>query len=293
MGRRRNLEFALLAVFSLVFWWNPLTKTFRLAGTNEAYTHIILILPLSLALIYFESKTKGTAMNPNRLAGFLLLVVCLALGVCARTSGIFAPDVQLTLSMLALVIWWVACVVCCFGVSAFRALLFPLGFLLWLVPLPDSLLNWIIVVLQNGTAEMARWLFQLARVPVTLNGVTLSLPGIDIEVARECSSIRSSMVLVITSMVLTHLFLRSPWRKMFVVLVAIPLSIAKNALRIFVIVGLAIRADPGYLDGNLHHRGGIVFLIVALAVTGALLWLLARSEAGSRTSLMADRARNP
>jgi len=261
-----------------VFWWNALANTFRLAWTNEAYTHIILILPLSLALICFESKTVRPTMEPRRLAGSFLLVICLALGYSARRSGFIAPDVQLTLSMLAFVTWWVACVVFCFGISVFRAFLFPLCFLLWLVPLPNFLVNWIIVALQNGSATMACWLFQLARVPVTLKGVTLSLPGIDIEVARECSSIRSSILLIITTMVLAHLFLRSPWRKLLAVLIAIPLAVAKNALRIFVIVGLALRIDPGYLDGNLHHRGGIVFLMVALGMAGVLLWLLARSE---------------
>jgi exosortase len=278
MDRRRNFEFALLVAFSLVFWWKPLANTFRLAWTNEAYTHIILILPLSLAFIYFDSKTARCTMEPSRFAGSFLLVICLALAYSVRTSGSFAPDVQLTLSMLTLVTWWVACIVFCFGISVFRAFLFPLCLLLWLVPLPDLLQNWIVVFLQNGSAVMARWLFQFARVPVTLNGVTLSLPGIDIEVARECSSIRSSMVLIITTMVVAHLFLRSSWRRLLLVLIAIPLAVAKNALRIFVIVGLATRVDPGYLDGNLHHRGGILFLIIALAVTGALLWLLARNE---------------
>ena len=278
---------------ALVFWWNPLANTFRLAATDEAYTHIILILPLSLALIYFESKTLRPAIQPTRLGGVLLFVISIVLAYSARTSGAFPPDVQLTLSMLALVVWWIACVVFCFGIPVFRTLLFPLCFLIWLVPFPNFLLNWIIVGLQNGSVVMAHWLFQWARIPVTQSGVTLSLPGLDIEVARECSSIRSSMVLIITTMVLAQLFLRSWWRKLAVILIAIPLSAAKNALRIFVIVGLATRVNPGYLDGNLHHRGGIVFLMVALAVTGTLLWLLARSEAGSRSKLTADRVRNP
>jgi len=292
MVRNRNFEFLLLVVFSLIFWWNPLANTFQLAWTNEAYTHIILVLPLSLALIYFESKTARPAIQPNRRSGALLLVIPLALGFYARMSGAFAPDAQLTLAMLTLVLWWVACVVFCFGIPVLRAFLFPLFFLLWLVPLPDFLLNWIIVALQIGSAAMARWLFLLARIPVTRSGVTLSLPGIDIEVARECSSIRSSMVLIITTIVLAHLFLRSPWRKVCMVLFAIPLSIAKNALRIFVIVGLATRVDPEYLDGDLHHRGGIVFLMIALAVTGALLWLLVRSEVASGSPLTADRPRS-
>lgn|SRR5208282_1553896 len=278
MGWRQKFEFGLLVAFSLVFWRNPLVDTFRLAWTNEAYTHIILIVPLSFALFCLDSKILRPALEPSRLAGSCLLLISLAFGYFVRRSGVFAADVQLASSMLTLVVWWVACIVFCFGIQVFRAFLFPICFLLWLVPLPNFVLNWIIVALQNNSAAMARCLFQLSRVPVTLKGVTLALPGIDIEVARECSSIRSTMVLIVTTMVLAHLFLRSPWRKLFLVLIAIPLSAAKNALRIYVLVGLAMRVDPGYLDGNLHHRGGIVFLVIALAVTGVLLWLLARSE---------------
>lgn len=289
MGWRRNSGFSLLVAFSLAFWWNPLANTFRLAWTNDAYTHIILILPLSLALIYFDSRMSRVVIEPSRRVGSLLLAVSLVLAFYARMGGGFAPDVQLTLGMLALVVWWVACVVFSFGYTVFRTFLFPICFLFWLVPLPDFLLNRIIVVLQYGSAEMTRWLFLLARVPVTLTGVTLSLPGIDIEVARECSSIRSSMVLVMTTMVLAHLFLKSPGRKLLVVLMAIPLAAVKNALRIFVIVGLALRIDPAYLDGDLHHRGGVVFLMIALGVTGALLWLLARSE--RKVDLTCPRAR--
>jgi exosortase len=292
MFPRRNFEFALLLMVSLVSGWNSLANSFRLAWSNEAYTHIILILPLSLAFIYFESKTARLAGDSNRLMGSVLLAISLALGSYAQTSGFPAPDVRLTLSMLALVVWWFGCVVFSFGIPVFRAFCFPLGALLFLVPLPGFVVNWLIVGLQNGSAVMASWLFLLARVPVTRNGVMLSLPGLDIEVARECSSIRSSMLLMVISTILAHLFLKSPWRKLLVVLIAILLSVAKNALRIFVIVGLAIRVDPAYLDGTLHHRGGIAFLMIALAANGVLLWGLARSEGASRTPLTPARARN-
>jgi exosortase/archaeosortase family protein len=63
-----------------------------------------------------------------------------------------------------------------------------------------------------------------------------------------------------------------------VVLVAIPLSIAKNGVRIFTIAMLGTRVDPGFLHGNLHHHGGIVFFLLALSALVLLLWILTKSE---------------
>jgi exosortase/archaeosortase family protein len=99
-----------------------------------------------------------------------------------------------------------------------------------------------------------------------------------LEVAKECSSIRSSLMLVLTSMVLAQLELRAFWRKLLVVAVAIPLSVAKNGLRIFTIAMLGTKIDPGFLTGRLHHHGGVVFLLIALVVIVLLLWILRKGE---------------
>jgi len=68
------------------------------------------------------------------------------------------------------------------------------------------------------------------------------------------------------------------WRKMSVVLVAVPLSVAKNAGRIFALSMLGTHVDPGFLTGTLHHRGGIVFFLVALAGLVFLIWLLREND---------------
>ncbi|HXZ32575.1 MAG TPA: archaeosortase/exosortase family protein [Terriglobales bacterium] len=93
-------------------------------------------------------------------------------------------------------------------------------------------------------------MFRAVGVPVTPDGIMLSIPNLNIEVARECSSIRSNLMLVVTTMVLAHLFLRSWWRKALLVVAAIPLSVAKNGLRIFTIAELATRVDPGSSTGS-------------------------------------------
>ena len=188
------------------------------------------------------------------------------------------PDVQLPVSMLALVTWWLAAFVLCFGIRVSRLLLFPLCFLLWLVPIPQFALNRIVGFLQQGSALTAHLLLTVSGVPVRQDGFVLSIPGLSVEVAKECSSIRSSLMLVVTSMVLSHLFLRSMWRKTAIVLAAIPLSVARNGLRIFTLSMLATRVDPSFIDGRLHHQGGILFFALSLASLCVLLWFLRKSE---------------
>jgi len=117
-------------------------------------------------------------------------------------------------------------------------------------------------------------MFHAIGVPVTQDGIILSIPNLDIEVARECSSIRSSLMLVVTTLVLAQLFLRSWWRKVLLVVAAIPLSVAKNGLRIVTIGELGTRVDPAFLSGRLHHNGGILFFGLSVAVICALLWML-------------------
>jgi len=276
--------FAFLCAVSILFWGHPLVTTLGLALTNEAYTHILLISPLSGALIYFDSKyvnSKAPRIDPapRPYLGAVLLTLALLIGCYTRWGMLDAPDdVRLALGMFALVTWWIASVLLCFGTRTFQSFLFPLCFLFLMVPIPDFALGWIVEFLQHQSALAARIMFRAAGVPVTQDGIMLSIPGLDIEVARECSSIRSSLMLVVTTLVLAHLFLRSWWRKALLVAAAIPLSVAKNGLRIVTIAELGTRVDPAFLHGKLHRNGGIIFLGIAVIAVVVLLWILRRTE---------------
>jgi exosortase len=259
----------------LLVGWRALLSALALALHNDEYTHLLLILPISASLIFSERELLKPATEPALGLGWSLLIVAILVGGFSRTS---LADVQLSLSMLAIVIWWVGSFILCFGSRVARLFLFPLCFLFWLVPIPTPLLERIIAIWQHGSAISASLMFSALGIPNTQDGVMLSIPGLNLEVAQECSSLRSSLMLIVTSMVLAQLFLQSFWRKTVVVLAAIPLSIAKNGVRIFTISMLGTRVDPGFLHGNLHRHGGIVFFLLALFAVVLLLWLLGRSE---------------
>ncbi len=278
-NRAQHLQLSALIACSIALWWQPLTSTLKLALNSDAYTHILLIVPLSVALIYVNKKDAEPVSAPGWPRGAIPLFAALLLrGFTAWNLFHLSSSSTLSLSMLGAVLWWIGSVILCFGLNTFRAFFFPLCFLLLVVPFPDGVVNWMMEFLQHQSAIAATLLFRAARVPVARDGIILSIPGLDLEVARECSSIRSSTILIVITLVLAHLFLRSKWRKVLLFLAAIPLSVLKNAIRIFTIAELGTRVDPTYLDGKLHHNGGIVFLTLALIIIVLLLWGLRSGE---------------
>jgi exosortase C (VPDSG-CTERM-specific) len=144
------------------------------------------------------------------------------------------------------------------------AIAFPAAFLLFMVPMPNGLTN----VLEKGSvlasAHAADLWFRLSGTPFLRDGVRFQLPGIGLQVAQECSGIRSSWVLFITSLVAANLFLTSPWRRAMLVGFVIPLGILRNGFRIWVIGRLCIDIGPHMIDSIIHRRGGPLFFALSL-----------------------------
>jgi exosortase len=269
----------LLLITSVALWWGPLSATFRLSISSEAYTYILLIVPLSVGLIFFDERRASETTASSILPAAILLISAVLLRVCiAWNPWQLSSSENLSVGIAALVIWWIGSVILCLGLDTFRSFRFPLLFLFLIVPMPEHALAWVTTFLQQQSAATAALLFHLIGVPVARESVILSIPGLNIEVAQECSSIRSSTVLVVMALVMANLFLRSNWRKALLVLACIPLSVLKNAIRILVIAELGTRVNPSFLHGNLHRQGGIIFLGLAVLILLVLLWILRKSE---------------
>src|SRR6202011_231121 len=112
---------------------------------------------------------------------------------------------------------------------------FPFFFLIFTVPMPDAMTDALETASKLASAEAASLFFNITGTPVLRDGTVFQLPNIAIQVAQECSGIRSSWVLFITSLLAANLFLNSTWRRAVLVAFVIPLGIVRNGLRVFVI----------------------------------------------------------
>jgi exosortase len=141
-------------------------------------------------------------------------------------------------------------------------------FLFFAVPIPGAALERTISLLQAGSAEVAYRLLQATGMPIARDGFVFHLSTLDIEVAPQCSGIRSSLSLVITGILAAYLFLRTGWARTLLMITIVPIAILKNGIRIAVLSSLAIYWDEKILASDLHHKGGVVFFILALLLAG-------------------------
>src|SRR5262249_31824199 len=132
----------------------------------------------------------------------------------------------------------------------------------------------LIHTLRLGSADAVYWLFHVAGVPVLRQGLVFTANGASVEVTGDCSGINAFLDLLICSILAGHLYLRSPWKKFFLVAIVLPLAILKNGLRIFVLTSLAGYVDPDVLDGPLHRYGGIPLFFLALLAMFLIVQLL-------------------
>jgi len=272
-GANQTLVFTLLLAVSLLLFQGTIRAMLDLGLQSERYTHILLIPFISLCLLYWERQAIFLKTHYCPRAGIPLI----ALGVILYYSST-AITPSLPLPTFAIALTWTAAFLFCFGTQSVLAAKFPLCFLLLVIPVPTSFMDKASAALQYGSAEVTAVLFDLTGIPVFRQEFTFTLPGVIIEIAEECSGIRSSIALVITSLLASHIFLRSGWKKAALILATIPITIFKNAVRIVALAGLGVYVDQDFLHGDLHHRGGALFSLVALAIFLPLLGILYKSE---------------
>ncbi len=285
----------LVVVLGLVFV-KPLLDMGRYALKSELYSHVPLVPVVALYLIWVRRRglaglpTTGRhwAIVPAVVGGLLL-----AGYAAARLGGVsLARDDYLFLTLGAFVCWLVAGAIGIAGLERVRAVGVPLAFLVFMVPLPVVAVQWIEVFFQHTTAWVTHLFFLVSGTPVLRVGTAFQLPGFALRVSEECSGIRSSLFLFITSLLAGHMFLRTGWKRWVLTLAVIPLGIVRNAFRVFTIAMLCVHVDPAMIDSPLHRRGGPVFFVLSLVPFFLLLlWLRHTERADGRRLRTEDGVR--
>jgi exosortase len=271
----RTFFAALLWTLSVLAYLDPLTSLLNLAFQDERFTHILVTPIITVALICLKRKHifRHCDYCPSLGIPILLLGFTLWYTLSVTRSSLTVND-RLAFLIAPIILSWIGVFILCYGMRPFRAALFPLFFLFFMLPPPSALLSQIVLFLQKGSAEFTEILFTLAGVPVYRQEFTFALPGVDIEIAEQCSGIRSSLSLFLSGVLSSYLFIHSAWKRACLILVTIPIAIFKNALRIVTISWLGIYVDSEFFHGGLHTRGGLPFSLLALAMLGLFLFVL-------------------
>jgi len=275
---------ACFVIVLLATFGRPLLALANYAAHSELHSYILLVPLVSVYLLYL----RRNQLPKDYAAELPLAIVFLAagLGVIAFTYssvGLAPADnghlVLLTLSFL-----------CCLAAGGFfffgrgwmRAAAFPLAYLIFMVPMPDAMADALETASKYASAEVANLLFHLSGTPFLRAGLIFQLPNITIEVAQECSGIRSSWVLLMTSILAANLFLKTRWRRFALIAFVIPLAILRNGFRILVIGLLCVNVGPQMIHSLVHRRGGPLFFTLSLIPFFLVLWWLRKGDARTR-----------
>jgi exosortase len=275
--RKLWLLYALFSLVCLLLFWQPVETVAQLCLTNENASHIALI-PLIAGWLLFTDRRKLSPDKPDFAASLVAFLLALLLVfLCSRSNALNAST-KLAGYILALLLALTGGFAAIWGRVQLKKMWFPFVFLLFAVPLPDFLLSRIIYALQAGSAAITESIFDLTGVPALRQGFVFHLPRVSIEIAQECSGIRSSIALLILTVLVSHFAFRPFWKKAAFVCAGLAMMVIKNGIRIATLTLLAIYVDPGFLFGKLHRQGGFLFFLLGLALLLPVFWLLRRGE---------------
>jgi exosortase len=250
-----------------VLYRDVVPELVRAWGTDDNYSHGYLIPPIA-AYLAWERRHKFLAA-PSRSSVFGLVVVLgsvlvLALGVLG---------IELFLSRISLIGALGGTALFLFGWARLRVLLFPLCFLVLMVPLPAIIFNQIAFPLQLIASQFGETVVRAADIPVLREGNVLILANMSLEVAEACSGIRSLISLVTLAIVFGYIGDTRNWARVLISVSAIPVAVITNGARV---AGTGVAAHyygAAAAEGFFHEFSGWLVFVAAFA----LLLLLHRA----------------
>jgi exosortase C (VPDSG-CTERM-specific) len=277
----------LCGVFAL-----PLREFITYTRHSDVHSYVLLIPFVTAYLIYIRWKQLSRELSSSWGYALLLAVA----GAAALLAGLHFSELgqndYMTLLALSFVCFVIAGTFLFLGSKWARSAMFPLFFLAFMVPLPEAAVDFLENASKQASAEVANWLFLISGTPALRTGTVFQLPGISIMVAKECSGIRSSLVLVITSLLAANMFLHTTWRRALLVAAVVPLGLLRNGFRILVISLLCVHIGPQMISSPIHRRGGPIFFVASLIPLFVLLWWLRRREVAAQQQRAPDRAKS-
>jgi len=261
----------------------PLYGWARFAMQNDLFSYTLLVPVVGVYLFITGARTDGGRPGGSPLLlGIALAVAGLAAlgayGLAQLIGTEFETQDSVAITTLSFVLLTAAASIFLLPRPMLRRATFPLVFLVFMVPLPVAVEHAVETLLQLGSAPPAYWLLKLSGTPVFRQDLIFQLPGITLQVAPECSGIRSTIVLFLTSMVAGQLFIRSPWKRAILIGAVLPLALVRNGFRIFVIGELCVRVGPHMIDSFVHKKGGPIFFALSLIPFSILVYFLVKSD---------------
>lgn len=234
---------------------------------DDNYSHGFLIIPISIFLLYRQRKELLFPAPASR-TGFLFFVLgCIGLLFGMAASEYFTTRFSLVLTISGLALYYL-------GDLNFRKVWFAFFFLLFMIPIPAVIYYSATMPMQLFASKTTNVILHFIGVPSAREGNLIFLPAYTLEVAEACSGLRSLVTLLALAALTGHLTLRGKIRPILLFIMAIPVAIVVNIIRLVITAVGAYAISPKLAEDFLHELSGIMVFIIALAIMIAMAAIL-------------------
>lgn len=243
--------------------------------TDPNYGHGFFV-PLFSGYILWHQRERWTKseIEPSNFGLLVMLGAVALLFIGSLGAELFTSRFSL-LVLIAGIILFLA------GWKMLRAVVFPLAFLIFMIPIPVIIYNQITFPLQLIASRLATVWLEVVGVPVLRDGNVLVLSNFSLEVAEACSGIRSLMSLIALAVAYGHLAEPRRWVRYALVVLMVPSAIVTNAMRIMGAGVLAHKFGPQAAEGFLHQFSGWVVFLATLVLIFLCHWILRHVAQGT------------
>jgi exosortase B len=233
---------------------------------TEQEGHGPLIIAASLWLVWQSREAlRAVELSPAPIVGWASLLLGLLLMFLARTQDVLTAEAASIIPVI------VGCVLLSAGWPMLRIVAFPIGFLVFAVPMPDWIIDGATVPLKVFISDSVTRILYAAGFPIAQNGVMIMIGSYQLLVKDACSGMNSIFALSAIGVFYAYAFRwQEKVRSVLLLLAIIPITIAANFIRVITLVLIAYYGGPDMLEGTVHDLTGIGLFVVAVI----LLFLL-------------------
>ena len=227
---------------------------------NSYYSHAFIVPFVSLFFVWRERKHLSQMPKTPTNWGYPVLILACLMVLLGDLLGfrIFAQAASIPLLMGLVLIF--------LGLTHLRRMWFPLAFLVFMIPLPESLTTSITFRVKMLAAGGAVRLAQLFYLPMIHDGSYIHFGDDQLLVGDVCGGVRSLIALLALGAIMSYISETKPWSRILILLVAAPIAVTANMVRIFFLCVVANFWGSGVASGWVHDVSGVLIYVIALGL---------------------------
>jgi exosortase len=255
---------ATAAAFAILFA-KPIYLLARDWWTMPEAGHGLLLAPVAIWLAW--KSGIGPDAKPNRTLGITLLLFAILVRTASGLAAeLFTMRGSVVIALAGITVYE-------FGFKQLLRWWLPFALICLSIPLPELITQTLALPLQFRASRMGAALLEMRNVPVHLAGNVIQLPGRELFVTEACSGLRSLTALISMSVLLGALVLKKPVTRGALLLLAVPVAIVVNGVRVFLTGFFVYYVSPSYGEGFMHLTEGWLLFLVSMSILAGIAWI--------------------